>query len=613
MKVIYRYINKMKKRIAEKLFVLLRWIKIELLKGIKQIFQLIIKMDKIIKEIKNKNVLKIIITFILILGLIFIKINFIKQILFVSFLLWIVLLLIIYIKSVIDVIIVLFFIVFILICIDKLQKDCVLIGFSSLSESFKKNTGFTNEAFTNHIRDEIYKIIESNKKNLAMLEGEPVDEKNPSANSFEIDNRKSEPDINTKIITVNLPKKMEIDNKKSELDIYTKIITVNLSKKMEIDNKKSEPDMYIKPMGLSLNEVVNYFKKCGYLKNIFGYKFHNVDGDIIDIENNWNVTVRIDNEKYFNINYKGKETFFDCAEFIFKNIYQEDIAKSYYEMGLISVNHKKIEEAIKRYELAIKHKPDYAEAHNDLGGIYYNNDKLTKAIEEFKLAIQYKRDLASAYYNLGLLYDYKQNKTEEAIKEYKLAIKYKPNFVIAHNNLGVIYYKQGKLEEAIKEFKLAIKYKPDFAKAHNNLGASYGEQNKPVEAIKEFKLAIKHKSDFVKAHNNLATTYNNLGIKYDAQDKLEKAIKEYKLAIKYKPDFAEAYYNLGVAYKKQVKNKESIQSFEKGLESWEGNEAKKNEIKDIIKSLKESEENNKKGLNLDWKIKEKDNVGDIAY
>jgi tetratricopeptide (TPR) repeat protein len=230
---------------------------------------------------------------------------------------------------------------------------------------------------------------------------------------------------------------------------------------------------------------------------------------------------------------------------------QHNLGRSYYKQG-------RTDDAIEKYRIALRLKPDYADPHINLGNAYKKQGLIDSAIEEYKSAIKLKPGYATAYYNLGLAYR-KLGRTDEAVKEYKLALSLNPNHVGAHNNLGNIYYKQGRIDEAIEEYKEALRLKPDYVEARYNLGTAYHSQNRIDEAIEEYKEALRLNPDYVDAHNNLGTAYA-------IQGRMDEAIKEYKEALRLEPDLIETHFNLGLGYKKRGMKNEAIKEFEEVLQ-----------------------------------------------
>jgi predicted O-linked N-acetylglucosamine transferase (SPINDLY family) len=226
-------------------------------------------------------------------------------------------------------------------------------------------------------------------------------------------------------------------------------------------------------------------------------------------------------------------------------------------LGVCYKELKKYPEALNSFKTAIKIKPDYAEAYNNLAIIYKALENYEEAIKNYYKAIKLKPDYAEAYNNLAIIYKALEN-YEEAIKNYYKVIKLKPDYAEAYNNLGVAYLNQEKFDEAKEAINKAIKLKPDYAEAYNDLGKIYRNEKNYEYSIKYFFLASNLKKNYFEA-------YNNLGITYLDWEKFDEAKEAINKAIKLKPDYAEAYNNLGVAYLNQEKFDEAEEAINKAI------------------------------------------------
>ena len=179
------------------------------------------------------------------------------------------------------------------------------------------------------------------------------------------------------------------------------------------------------------------------------------------------------------------------------------------------------EEAGKKYESALKVKPDKHEALNNWGLALSDQAKLKTGAEaerlfeeagkKYEAALKLKPDKHEALNNWGiLLRDRAKLKTgaeaerlfEEAGKKYEAALKIKPDKHEALNNWGIVLSDQAKLktgaeaerlfEEAGKKYEAALKLKPDQHEALNNWGITLSDQAK-------LKTGAKSKLLFVKA------------------------------------------------------------------------------------------------------------------
>ena len=252
---------------------------------------------------------------------------------------------------------------------------------------------------------------------------------------------------------------------------------------------------------------------------------------------------------------------------------------------------KKYDQSIKHYQQAIKIEPNYAEAFNNLAKALRQTGKINESIVYFKEAIRLKKNYGDAYFNLGVTLS-QQGQIGEAIVQYQKALEINSNFVMAHNNLASLLAQRKDIAGAIRHYKEAINIDPEFAQAHNNLGSTLGGQGKIEEAIIYLNEAIRLKKDYDDAYFNLGITlsqqgqigeaiglyqkaleinskfvmaHNNLASLLAQSKDIAGAIRHYKEAINIDPEFAQAHNNLGSTLAGQGKIEEAILFFEKAL------------------------------------------------
>jgi len=196
------------------------------------------------------------------------------------------------------------------------------------------------------------------------------------------------------------------------------------------------------------------------------------------------------------------------------------LAKLNYEIGNLSQNTKRPNEATKAYEKSIEAidnfiKGDrallsdhfnlgvfYAKANLDLGTMALKANRLEQAEEAFKKSTSGEVRYAEAYNNLGIVYE-RTGRYDAALNQYQLAIELDPSLVSAYMNIGNTRIKQGKFKEAIESYRQIQKLRPDFALTNYNLGVAYFKQGEWDKAEKEWTRALELKPDFSEARNKL--------------------------------------------------------------------------------------------------------------
>ncbi len=216
-----------------------------------------------------------------------------------------------------------------------------------------------------------------------------------------------------------------------------------------------------------------------------------------------------------------------------------DFVDAYYNLGFALSMKGLTDEAIAEFQKALRLQPDDADAHSNLGNALFRKGQIDEAIGQYREALRLKPGLAEIRYYLGAAL-YRKGETDEAIRQFEEALRLKPDYAEAHYGLGTAYNQNGQTDAAISQYREAIRLKPDFFEVYNNLGFVLGKKGQTDEAARQLQEAIRLKPDYAEAHNNL-------GIVLGKKRQTDEAISQFQEAIRLKPDYAEAYYNLGVA------------------------------------------------------------------
>ena len=213
-----------------------------------------------------------------------------------------------------------------------------------------------------------------------------------------------------------------------------------------------------------------------------------------------------------------------CREFtIVRAPLQRHFANTYYNRGLALNKKKDYSNAINRYTVAIRLKPDFPHAYNNRGLVYRK---------------------------VG---DY-----ENAIANYDAAIKQKPNYAAAYNNRGYAKRKLKRYEEAISDYDKALKHKPDYVAAYFNRGYAMAKLGRHKKAIHDYTQAIKLNSKHAMALYNRALARIEIGNNGEAES-------DFSRAIAVSPKFAKAYYRRGALRKSLGKKKLALRDYEKSV------------------------------------------------
>ncbi|HUI08140.1 MAG TPA: tetratricopeptide repeat protein [Verrucomicrobiae bacterium] len=234
-----------------------------------------------------------------------------------------------------------------------------------------------------------------------------------------------------------------------------------------------------------------------------------------------------------------------------------DVAAVHDNLGVALELAGKINDAIGHYEQAVRIEPDDVEAHYDFGNALREAGKATEAIGQYEQALKIKPDFAEAENNLGIALAQTGN-LQDAIGHYRRALRLMADYAEAHYNLGVALARLGQVPEAVGHLEEALRLRPDYAEVHYNLGLVLAREGRVPEAIAHWEQALKIKPDYAEVHVNL-------GIASERAGRAAEAIGHYEEALRLKPRYAEAHYNLGIALERSGRVTEAIAHYEQAL------------------------------------------------
>ena len=248
--------------------------------------------------------------------------------------------------------------------------------------------------------------------------------------------------------------------------------------------------------------------------------------------------------------------------------------------------------ALDAYATALAEDPDYAGAHYNMGNAYLRSGCHEAALAAYRAAIALKPDFADAEVAMGsVLQDLGQ--LDQAVASYCRALQINPNHGEVHHNLGNALQGLGQLDAAVASYRRALAIKPDFAVACWNLANALQDLGQLDAAVASYRRAVEIKPDFAEAYNNLgnalrelgqpdaaaesyrralelkpdfAEAHNNLGSALKNLGQIDAAVASYRLALKINPDFAEAHYNLGNSLKEILQPDDAVASYRRALE-----------------------------------------------
>ncbi len=192
------------------------------------------------------------------------------------------------------------------------------------------------------------------------------------------------------------------------------------------------------------------------------------------------------------------------------DLFQNQEALEYFQLGEYHSQSNHFEEAIVAYQKAIEYDPSFSEAYYKLGIALGKLGKAKDGILNLEKALQLDPHNASIYNALGAMYGMLQQ-YEKAIEQFKKAVDLDPRLSLAYNNLGILYGKIGDHKRAIEVLKLAVQIDPESAEIQGALGVAYAMAGQPQNAVKSLQEAVRIDPTYAKAHFNLGITYLWLG------------------------------------------------------------------------------------------------------
>lgn len=216
---------------------------------------------------------------------------------------------------------------------------------------------------------------------------------------------------------------------------------------------------------------------------------------------------------------------------------------AYNNLGTWYADQEEYQEAIVRFQEALRIKPDLAEAEYNLGNTWVRfPGQLGAAVTCYERALRLRPDYPEAHLSLGNALLRIPDRLNDAIAHFSEALRLKPDYAEAHNSLGYVLSEMpGQLNEGIAQLQEALRLQPDYAEAHLCLGNAYSQIPSRIdEAVVQYQEAIRFRPNGAEAHYNLGNVWLVMG-------RLSDAIVQYETAIRLKPGYFEARYNLAVA------------------------------------------------------------------
>jgi predicted O-linked N-acetylglucosamine transferase (SPINDLY family) len=218
----------------------------------------------------------------------------------------------------------------------------------------------------------------------------------------------------------------------------------------------------------------------------------------------------------------------------------------------------RIEDAMRRYEAAIRLAPKMVRAHVSRGTILLQLGDAAAAAEAYSTALVQDPDNAVVHYHLGQAHA-RSGYDELAVAAYRRAIALQADFADAEVAQGEALEKLGQLDNAMASYDRALYIRPDSFEAHRNLGSVLSRLGRLDDAVASYRRALAIKPDDVAMRNNLGTALLQLG-------QVEGAVASFRAALEIDPGFAVVHFNLGNALKELAQLDDAVVSYCRALE-----------------------------------------------
>ena len=235
----------------------------------------------------------------------------------------------------------------------------------------------------------------------------------------------------------------------------------------------------------------------------------------------------------------------------------QDNDVAHVNLGLVSFQQGRNEDAIKHYQEALRINPGLGAAHNDLGIALHVAGRDAEAVEQFRQAIAGGLSSAEVQVNYGAALAV-TGQSEAAIERFGEALRLDPDSAEAHKNLANVLSRTGKHDEAMTHFDRAVQLRPDDATARFGRASALAGVGRFDAAMQEIQAGLRLKPDSPMA-------LNFLGNLLARDNRTAEAIERYREAVRLKPDFVQARNNLGIALAQANRLPEAIEQFEEAL------------------------------------------------
>jgi len=170
-----------------------------------------------------------------------------------------------------------------------------------------------------------------------------------------------------------------------------------------------------------------------------------------------------------------------------------------YDEGIRLIDEDKAAEAVRRFDDAIRAKPDYIDAYVGRAEARRILQQYDLSLEDCNKIVQLKADDARGYNCRGFARQL-QKQFEAALPDFNEAIRLNPNFAIAYEHRGTTYNLLEKYDRAVEDYSQALRVAPRNPIFYIRRGNAYSN-------LKQYDKAIRDYTEVIRLEPNNANAY----------------------------------------------------------------------------------------------------------
>ena len=235
----------------------------------------------------------------------------------------------------------------------------------------------------------------------------------------------------------------------------------------------------------------------------------------------------------------------------------------HYCMGMLSLESKRIEDAVSSFNKVLLLRPDQEDVHMDVAGAFLTHRRPQEALRVLDgVRTRFRPTFQLEFFSAIALLDMKRY--EDAIRHFTAAEVIGGAFSedaldhVFYFQSGVAYERAKRFDDAVVQFEKSIERKPDFQDALNYLGYMWAERGENLEkALQLIEKAVKLDPENEAYLDSLAWVLHQMGRSDEALPHQLKAIEKAQ-----EPD-ATLYDHLGDIYRRLGRTEEARQAWQR--------------------------------------------------